>query len=306
MKSKHKPIRLSLEKGDLLPTLLLMPTIFVVLVVLILPLCYGLYLSLFDYRIGGPLNGDTFIGLDNYLALFKDEVLRKSTLNTLYFSIVATAGDLIFGTVIAVLLTRVREKLSNFLRAVFLIPLLISPLIIGLIWKFIYDPVSGPLYYVLSLFGLGISQVPGLTSDKTAMICVIIAHWWQVIPFVLLVVSAGLVSIPTEVYEAAYLDGATGFTMFFKITLPLLTGIYMVILVISGVDTIKVFDLIYSLTGGGPSNSTMSLSIYAYRTAFKSNDMGYAMAISVFTMLVSFVAFGIPFIRFEKNKDKEA
>lgn len=304
MKKKHFS-GISLEKGDFLPTLLLSPTLFVVLVVMIIPLFYGIAMSLHAYKAGSTMSAENFVGLKNYAALFKDETLRKVTLNTLEFAFLATAGDLVFGTLIAVLLTKVTKKWSDFLRAVYLIPLLISPLIVGLIWKFIFDPVSGPFYYLLSLINVTLEQVPGLSSEKTAMICVVIAHWWQVIPFVILVVSAGLTSIPNDVYEAAYLDGASGLKLFFKITLPLLTGIYMVILVVSGVDTIKVFDIIYSLTSGGPSNSTMSLSIYAYRTAFKANDMGYAMAISIFTMVLTMLIFGIPFIKYNLKRDKE-
>ncbi len=305
MKNKRSSTRISLEKGDFLPTLLLSPTLFIVLVVMIVPFFYGLYISLYAYKVGGRLDGETFVGLANYLRLFKDETLGKVTWNTLEFALLATSGDLFFGTLIAVLLTKVSRRRSDVLRAVYLIPLLISPLIVGLIWKFIFDPASGPFYYVLSLVHLGISQVPGLSSEKTAMLCVVVAHWWQVVPFVILVVSAGLTSIPADVYEAAYLDGASGLKLFFKITLPLLTGIYMVILVVSGVDTIKVFDLIYSLTSGGPSNSTMSLSIYAYRTAFKTNDMGYAMAISLFTMVLTMLLFGIPFIKYNIKRDEE-
>lgn len=297
--------RISLEKGDFLPTLLLTPTLFVVLVVMIIPLIYGIIMSFHAYKAGGLISADNFVGLKNYVALFKDETLRKVTFNTLEFAFLATAGDLLFGTLIAVLLTKITKRWSDFLRAVYLIPLLISPLIVGLIWKFIFDPVSGPFYYLLSLINVSLEQVPGLSSEKSAMFCVVIAHWWQVVPFVILVVSAGLTSIPNDVYEAAYLDGAFGLKLFFKITLPLLTGIYMVILVVSGVDTIKVFDIIYSLTSGGPSNSTMSLSIYAFRTAFKANDMGYAMAISLFTMLLTMLIFGIPFIKYNLMRDRE-
>lgn len=217
MKNKRSSTRISLEKGDFLPTLLLSPTLFIVLVVMIVPFFYGLYISLYAYKVGGRLDGETFVGLANYLRLFKDETLGKVTWNTLEFALLATSGDLFFGTLIAVLLTKASRRRSDVLRAVYLIPLLISPLIVGLIWKFIFDPASGPFYYVLSLVRLGISQVPGLSSEKTAMLCVVVAHWWQVVPFVILVVSAGLTSIPADVYEAAYLDGASGLKLFFKI-----------------------------------------------------------------------------------------
>lgn len=141
-----------------------------------------------------------------------------------------------------------------------------------------------------------------MTSDSTALLSVVIAHWWQITPFVILVVTAGLVSISQDQYEAALIDGAGGITTFFKIALPQLTQTYMVILVVSGVDTIKVFDIIYALTQGGPANATMSLSIYAYKNAFEMYRMGYAMAISILTMIISFLLFGIPFLRFNRRE----
>ena len=146
MKNKRSSTRISLEKGDFLPTLLLSPTLFIVLVVMIVPFFYGLYISLYAYKVGGRLDGETFVGLANYLRLFKDETLGKVTWNTLEFALLATSGDLFLGTLIAVLLTKVSRRRSDVLRAVYLIPLLISPLIVGLIWKFIFDPASGPFY----------------------------------------------------------------------------------------------------------------------------------------------------------------
>ena len=293
---------LSLEKGDLLPVLFLLPTMLIVLVVLLVPFCYGLYVSLFRYDIGTQLSADRFVGLGNYAAALTDKVFIKSAVNTIGFSLMATAGDLVLGTLIAVLLCRLRERQSGILRAVFTMPLLVSPIIVGLIWRYMYDPTSGLIYWVLSLFGLGLAQVPGLTSGSTALLSVCVAHWWQVTPFVILVVTAGLVSIPLDQYEAAHVDGANAFTVFFRITLPQLTRMYMVILIVSGVDTVKVFDIIYALTQGGPANSTLSLSIYAYKNAFEMYKMGYAMAVSVLTMGISFALFGVPFMLFNKRK----
>lgn len=294
---------LTLETGDLLPVLLLLPTLFVVAIVMIIPLIYGLYISFHDYRIGAQLNSDNYIGLGNYIKLLKDPVMGQSIKNTLLFAFLATAGDLVIGTLIAVILLRIRSMFKNVLRAVFLIPLLVSPIIIGLIWKYVFDPASGTIYWILSWFGWNLKQFPGVTDSSTALLCVVVAHWWQVVPFVILVVTAGLVSIPVELYEAAFLDGAGEFYKFFKISLPLLANVYMVILVTSGVDTLKVFDIIYALTGGGPANSTLSLSLYAYKTAFTANNMGYATSISLATMLVTFLVFGIPFIRFSRREN---
>lgn len=297
---KPKKLELSLEKGDLLPILLILPTLFIVLVVMIIPLCYGVFISLFDYDIGNTIADSDFIGAGNYIKMLSDRTFWKSLSNTVMFSLGATAGDIIIGTVIAVLLLQLRSRASRITRAIFTMPLLVSPIIVGLIWRYMYDPAFGFLYWILSLVGMGIEHFPGITSTSTALLSVIIAHWWQVTPFVIIVVTAGLVSIPRELYEAAHIDGAGGIRAFFNISLPLLIRIYMVILIISGVDTIKVFDIIYALTQGGPVNSTLSISIYAYKNAFQMYQMGYAMALSLIAMVVSFLIFGIPFVRFNK------
>ena len=295
--------KLSLEKGELLPFLLLLPTIFIVVVVMIIPLVYGLVVSLFDYDIGRTLAESEFVGLANYLRMLQDETVWISVRNTVIFAVFATGGDLIIGTFVSVLLTNLKGKSTNILRAIFTMPLLISPIIVGLIWRYIYDPLSGILYWLMGLVGLGIDNFPGITDSSTALISVIIAHWWQVTPFVIIIVSAGLVSIPTSLYEAAEIDGAGAIDKFFRISFPLLTRVYMVILVVSGVDTVKVFDIIYALTQGGPANSTMSISIYAYKNAFEMYRMGYAMSISVLAMVISFLLFAVPFMRFNSIEE---
>jgi multiple sugar transport system permease protein len=221
--------------------------------------------------------------------------------NTVLFSLGAIAGDLILGTLCAVFLLQVPRFFSSTLRPIVTMPLLVSPVVVGLTWRYIYDP-KGILYWILGLFGLGINDFPGVTSASTALLSTIITQWWQVTPFVIIVLTAGLLAIPCELYEAAKIDGAGPVRTFFRITLPQLTNVYIVILLISGVDTIKVFDIIYALTGGGPNNSSLSLSIFAYSHAFEQSDLSYAMAISFMTMAITFIIFGIPFVRHNLGK----
>ncbi len=298
---KQRNFYLSLERGDLLPLLLLLPALLVVVFVMVIPLGYGLFLSLFDYGMGVLDVSTDYVGLDNYTRMFGDAVAMKSIWNTVKFSIGAIVGDMLLGTLAAVLIFQLKRRAAAFVRPIVTMPLLISPIIISLMWRYIYDP-QGILYWVLRQWGMGVSAFPGITAESTALLSVIIAHWWQVVPFYVIVLTAGLVSIPQELYEAAYVDGAGGFRAFRKITLPLLGKVYMVVLFISGVDTIKVFDLIYGLTGGGPNNSSISISIYAFNQAFSNVDMGYAMALSVLAMAVAFVMFGLPFSRFSAKR----
>ncbi|GHV42121.1 sugar ABC transporter permease [Spirochaetia bacterium] len=298
---KQKTFELSLERGDLLPLLLMLPTLLVILCIMVVPLFYGFFLSFFNARFGVSDYANSFAGLGNYIRFFKDPTAHKAIFNTLYFSFGAIAGDFILGTLAAVFLIKIPRLLAAVLRPIVTIPLLISPVVVGLIWRYIYDP-KGILYWFLGLFGMGINQFPGVTASSTAMFSVIVAHWWQVTPFVIIVLTAGLLSIPEEYYEAAKIDGAGTIATFFKITLPQLWNVYIVIMLISGVDTVKVFDIIYSLTSGGPNNSSVSLSIYAYSQGFEQSNLSYSMAISFMTMLITFLIFGIPFIRHNLGK----
>lgn len=293
----------SLEKGDLLPVLLMAPAALLIFFVMVVPLGYGLFLSFFDFRFGSFSVATDFVGLQNYTQFVGDTTAWKSIVNTLFFSAGAISLEFVAGTIIAVLLFRLPHRAAALLRPLITIPLLISQIVVGLIWRYIYDP-QGILYWFLGLFGTGIEAFPGVTGASTALLSTVIAHGWQVTPFVVIVLTAGLVSIPTDLFEAAYMDGASEFSIFWRITFPLLKDVYMVIFLISGVDTIKVFDIIYSLTGGGPNNSTISISMYAFNQAFLQSHMSYAMALSVVAMTVTFIVFGIPFVRRNRVRAK--
>jgi multiple sugar transport system permease protein len=295
----RKNLSWSLEKGDLLPILLMAPAVMLIIGVMVVPLGYGLLLSLFDFQFGTISLSDNYIGLQNYVRFFGDKVAIRSIINTLLFSAGAITLEFVIGTIIAVLAYRLPRRMGAVVRPLITVPLLISPIVVGLIWRYIYDP-QGILYWFLGLVGLSIEHFPGVTSASTALISTVIAHSWEVVPFVVIVLTAGLVSIPVELYEAAHMDGAGGFKIFWKITFPLLRDVYMVILLVSGVDTIKIFDIIYALTGGGPNNSTISISMYAFNQGFMQSNMSYAMALSIIAMIVTFAVFGIPFI--SRNK----
>lgn len=303
VKTKEKFFYRSLERGDLLPLLLLLPALLLTVFVMVMPLCYGAIISLCDYHMGSFNLQESFVGLANYAHAFGDSVAFKSLRNTVCFSIGAIAGDMFFGTLTAVLIFQLKRKAAAFIRPIVTMPLLIAPIIISLMWRYIYDP-QGILYWLLKQVGLSIADFPGITAESTALLSVVIAQWWQVVPFYVIVLTAGLVSVPQELYEAAYVDGAGGFRAFRYITFPMLTKTYMVVLFISGVDTIKIFDLIYGLTGGGPNNSSISISIYAYNQAFSNVDMGYAMALSIIAMAVAFLMFGLPFYRFSARRSQ--
>jgi ABC-type sugar transport system permease subunit len=247
-------------------------------------------MSLFNFLPGKESSG-IFVGLDNYILFFHDKVAISALGITLIFTVVALLLELVMGIGIAVILVGLPPKLSKFLRAIYSMPLLVSPIIVGLIWRYLYDPTFGLIYQLLGKIGLA-NSFGGLSKPSTALISIIIADVWQTTPFILLVVTAGLSTIPHEIYEAARIDGAGFMRTLIKITLPMIGKIILLVTLIRGTDAFRVFDIIFALTGGGPANSTMSLSIYAFKKGFEQYQMGYAMAISLITMLILIIIFG--------------
>jgi multiple sugar transport system permease protein len=287
--TKSDSVRSS-TKANYLAGFLILPAAAVVFVAMIVPLGYALIMSMFDYKMGQESSG-TFVFLDNYIRFFHDGVALKALWNTLLFTAMSLGLELVIGIGIAVLLLSLPTRLGNFLRAIYSMPLLISPIIVGLIWRYMYDPTYGLVYYALSLVGLD-GVFGGLENPSWALFSVALADVWEITPFIMLVVSAGLSAIPGDLYEAAKIDGANAFRTLFAITLPLLTKVIVVVTVIRGTDAFRVFDIIYALTGGGPANSTLSISIYAFKEGFDNYQMGYAMAMSILMMIILIVLFG--------------
>ncbi len=289
------------RRDRLLAVLLLLPAVLTVFLVMILPLGFALYASLFNYHLGQE-SRMAFVFLGNYVGFFADPVALQALFNTVVFTLLSLGFGISIGVGISVLLKNTDPRAANFLRAIFAMPVLISPIIVSLIWRYMYDPTFGLVYFLLDRVGLG--GFPGLSSSSTALICIVITDVWHTTPFIILVASAGLTVIPDELYEAAHIDGATALQTLFRITLPLLTKVLVVLLLIRGTDAFRTFDLIYGLTGGGPAISTTSLSIYAYKEAFENNQMGFGMAASIITLICLVGLFG-PLLRNSARRDDE-
>jgi multiple sugar transport system permease protein len=280
----------SYARKDLrLAVLLILPAAVAIFIVMIVPLGFALGASTFQYSLGQE-DKAVFVFLDNYVKFFADPVALKSLANTVLFTIMSLTLCMVIGVGMSVLLKSLAPRTGNVLRAIFAMPLLISPIIVSLIWRYMYDPTYGLIYYVLGWFGL--EDWGGLTDSATALFSIVITDVWHAVPFIILVASAGLTVIPEELYEAARIDGAGTLRTLFSVTLPLLVKTLIVLILIRGTDAFRVFDLIYGLTGGGPANSTSSLSIYAYKQAYENNQMGYAMAVAIITLIGLVILFG--------------
>ncbi|QWT24163.1 sugar ABC transporter permease [Subtercola sp. PAMC28395] len=249
------------------------------------PLALSLYTSLLDWNLGDPA-GATFVGLQNFLDLMVDGAFWHALLLTAYQVIVTVVVQVSLGTCIALLLSQ-EFKGAQFLRSVYLIPMMTTPVVVGLMWRMLFNTDSGMVNYLLSLVGIG--PVNWLGDAATAMPAVIGSDVWLSTPFVVVILLAGLRSIPGEVFEAGQVDGAGGFRMFWNITLPLLKPMILLAVLFRTMDAIRRFDTIYVMTGGGPGNSTETLDLFAYFNAFTYLEVGKGAAIATVMLIIIFL-----------------
>ncbi|NPV55572.1 MAG: sugar ABC transporter permease [Anaerolineae bacterium] len=257
------------------------PAIIIIVVVLIYPLLYTFGLSFFDYSIARGLR---FSGLGNYIKIIHDDKFITSLINTLYYTVVVVTVEGTLGFILASILNQEFPG-RGLIRGLLMIPMLTSPIVSAITWRFMYNPDFGIINYLFSLVGL-LPQV--WTGDpKTALPSIMIVDIWEFTPFVMLLLLAGLQSIPQEQYEAAMIDGAGSWARTRYITIPWLRPMILVVLLLRTMDSIKIFDQVYALTAGGPGVSSMTLGVYAYINGFRNFHLGYAATISWVLALIT-------------------
>ncbi|MGE5631993.1 MAG: carbohydrate ABC transporter permease [Caulobacteraceae bacterium] len=225
-----------------------------------------------------------FIGLKGYYDAFKDERVGIALKNTVVFTIISVALELVLGLGLAIIMNKAMRG-QGFIRAISLIPWAIPTTVAALMWSYLYDGTSGIVAHILQILHIVGDSRDLLLSGGGAMASAILADVWKTTPYMALLILAGFQTIPGVVYESAKVDGSGIFNTFFKITLPLLKPSILVALLMRTLDAFRVFDLIYVLTGGGPGGSTETLSIYAYKTMFQQTNFGYG-SIVVILMVV--------------------
>lgn len=227
-----------------------------------------------------------FVGLQNYLTLFADPVLRSSIVNTLLFTVCCLLFQFIFGFALALFFNQ-NFILSKPVRGILMMPWMIPITITALMFKFMFSSNVGIINQMLLTMGLITKPIDWLISPGTAMFALIVANIWIGIPFNMILISTGLTTIPRELYESASIDGANKTRAFFNITLPLLRPTIESVLILGFIYTFKVFDLVYVMTGGGPTNSTQVMSTYSYKLSFElfKYSQGAATANILFVIL---------------------
>ncbi|CAN5925829.1 sugar ABC transporter permease [soil metagenome] len=254
------------------------PSVAILFLVALCPIAFAVWLSL--RRVILVFHEDRFVGLANYRFLLEDRRFLSALGNTAYFTVVSLAIELAVGLPLALLLHRVFRG-RGLLRAAVLVPWAIPTVVSARMWAWMWNPDHGVLTRLLHL-----QDVDLLGTPAYAMHAAIVVDVWKSTPFVALLLLGGLAGIPEELYRAARVDGASRRRMFFAITLPLLRPTLAVTVLFRALDALRVFDAIYVLTGGGPANTTETLSIYAYKTMMRSGDFGYGSTLAVATFLV--------------------
>ena len=264
-------------------TIFMAPTMIIMFVIVLVPIVISVYYSLLDWN---GIGKSTFVGLKNYLELIHDERFISSFKNSLLYAGLSLFVQLPLSLLIAIVVANTK-KAEKFYVTVFFIPVIISSVVIGQLWQKVYNGDYGLLNVMLR--SLGFSGHDWLGDEKTALMCSFIPNLWQYIGYHMLIMYAGIKSISTEISEAAKIDGANRFQTAIRVTIPILKPIIQVCVTFSLIGALKIFDLIFVLTGGGPFQSTEVPTIYMYKTTFDQMHYGYGSAISTFVIIECFL-----------------
>jgi ABC-type sugar transport system permease subunit len=260
------------------------PAALVIILIVLIPLGRALWMSLFDIRLTRP-GVEPFVGLGNYLEQLTSGDFWAATGRALYFTVVSTALEVGFGMGLALLMDQ-PLRWRWLLRTLVILPWALPTIVNALMWRWIDNAEYGALNALLTQTGILHSYQPFLSDSDLAMWMVIIADVWKLTPLVAILLLAGLQSIDREVVEVARVDGAGPWQVFRHILLPLVTPVILILLVLRTMEAFKVFDLIWIMTHGGPANSTQTIAIYAYQTAYQGFDFGRGAALGYLIALV--------------------
>jgi multiple sugar transport system permease protein len=264
---------------------LIIPTMVVLVLMNVYPLLYSLFISLTNFSLTNPSKAG-FIGFRNYGHLFRDPFFYNALANTGKFVALSLVAEFFLGFFISLLLYYLRG-LGRVFFTIFLLPMMLTPIIVGLMWRFMMNYDVGLVNYIVSL--LGLPRFPFLANRSSALFAVILVDVWQWTPFIILLIYSSMQGIPLEPFEAARIDGASELQVIRFIILPSLRNAAFLCLLIRGMDAIREYDKIFTMTAGGPGNATETFSFYIYRQGFKLFDLGYAASASYILLIITTV-----------------
>jgi multiple sugar transport system permease protein len=272
--------------------LMLAPAMIILIGLTIFPTIY-MFTAAFQVISPNPDIPREFAGVSNFTRMLGDAEFLTSLKNTVVFTVSAVTIEFLLGLGLALLFDKYVRRL-NFLKTLLMMPMMLPPIAVAITWKLIYQPQFGVLNELMFQLGLPLQAWAG--DVNLAMFSVIVADVWEWTPFMFLLMLAGLASLPQEPYEAAEMDGASSWRQFWDLTVPFLKPVIAIALLLRIMDALRLFDLVFILTRGGPANATETLSLYVFKVAFTFVDIGYAAAISFFVLVVT-VAFSTWFIK---------
>lgn len=279
--------------------LFLFPALFIYIIVVVFPTVYSLFLSFCDWN---GLGAKKFVGLKNYIQLFtSDSVFYTALRNNIIWIILTICLTVLLALLLALVLNRsFRGRIVY--RAIFYFPYMLSWIIVGIIWKWMYNPNFGLINQVLGMVGLDSLKGAYLSNTKMALYCVFIAALWQGLGQPMLYFLAGLQTLPNDILEAAKIDGAGKFNLFFRVIVPMLKETFVIVLATQIIASMKVYDIVYVMTDGGPANSTQTLATYMYDQTFTYSNLGVGSAIATVMVLIMMVVI-VPYVAFS-TKDE--
>jgi multiple sugar transport system permease protein len=273
------------------------PVIIILLVAAFIPLGWGLYLSFFRYKLNMP-SATAFIGFKNYLDIFTDELTIRSLRNNVLFAVLSVSVELVIGVTMAMMLSD-DNRFTRGLISILMIPMIIAPVAAGTLWRMMLDRTYGVVNYLLSF--VGIRPISWIGDPHIALYTIVLVDCWQFIPFVALLVLSSIKAMPTSFLDAARVDGASPWKVFWRIILPLTAPVIIIVAMLRFIDAFKVFDTIFVMTQGGPGNATEMLPTYIYRQGIKFLNIGYSSATAiVFVIAMSVIAYS-----FQKLRDRQ-
>jgi multiple sugar transport system permease protein len=255
-----------------------LPSVVAVTLLMAFPVVYTLYMSVHSWY-ASSLTSPTFVGLGNFHRAFvEDDRFRNALWLTVYFTVLATALQLVLGVSLALVLNRpFRGK--GLVRSIFLLPMVATPVAIALVWMMMYNPTLGVMNYLVGLVGLG--PYRWVSNAAIVVPALAVVDTWEWTPLITLITLAGLATLPIEPYESALIDGASATQMFWRITLPLLRPTIIVALLFRAIDCLKTFDIIYVMTQGGPGFASETLNVYTFQVGLFYFHIGYASSLLV-------------------------
>ena len=277
------------RRGERLGYVMVSPVVLVLLAITGFPLAYNLWNSFRNYNLYYPVAGNPFVGLTNYRNAFTQPGLVGAIKNTLGYTVVSVTVEIALGLGVALLLNRpVRGR--GLARTLILLPWAVPTVVAAIVWKTLLDPQTGAVDYILGFLHLPGAHTTWLgISTLASWASILVVDCWQTVPFVAIILLAGLQAIPADLYESAEIDGAGAWRVFSRITLPLLRPALLVVLVFRTLSAFLIFDIVYAMTSGGPGTTTQTVAYLDFNTLLVNTDFGLGGAISIVMVIIALI-----------------